>query len=267
MPQRHVRVPRAAHRRGRRARARARLPAGGRPGAERAAPLRQDRRREGQLPRGAGRRARPRRAAHGRGRRLRGGADPAALAANARARPRARPGTLDHGGAALRALPRGRGRGAGRARRLLRDHARAAARRGRASASASTRRASRGRTTGWSWSRTLASAGSATPPRPCRSAVCWSRRSWTRACSRPWRPRCARRSTTAAPTRRRRWPRCAPTPRRRRTRCSGAHVDLYVNEATRDLGEGGGRALAALHERTAAAGLVPSGRRAPRVRG
>jgi len=39
-----------------------------------------------------------------------------------------------------------------------------------------------------------------------------------------------------------------------------AHVDLYVNEWTRDLGTEGRRALAALAERAAAAGILPLGR-------
>ena len=42
-----------------------------------------------------------------------------------------------------------------------------------------------------------------------------------------------------------------------------AHVDLYVNEWTRDLGQAGRRALAALTERAAAAGILPRGRTLP----
>ena len=38
-----------------------------------------------------------------------------------------------------------------------------------------------------------------------------------------------------------------------------AHVDLYVNERTRDLGDEGARALEELSRRAVAAGLVPPG--------
>lgn len=45
------------------------------------------------------------------------------------------------------------------------------------------------------------------------------------------------------------------------------HVELYVNDATRELGQAGERALEALHTRAVAAGLVEARTRAPRVRG
>ncbi len=45
------------------------------------------------------------------------------------------------------------------------------------------------------------------------------------------------------------------------------HVELYVGESTRELGEAGRAALAALHQRARGAGLVDRGSRPPRVRG